>query len=90
MRTISNQKKDKACLVTDAFGNVYFRAGNHVANEPIMQQPQNKVLVNPDIEAVEFTEDEDVKVDETIYIQDDNQIIYDMLVGPRPKNIVRR
>jgi hypothetical protein len=90
MRTISNQKNDKACLITDEFGNVYFRSGNHVAVEPLTQQPQNKTIEGTDIDAVEFTADEDVKVDETIYVQDDNQIIYDMLVGPRPRNIVSR
>jgi uncharacterized protein len=89
MRTIQAQKNDNACIVVDAFGNEYFRLGNHVAQEPVIQLPsRNKP--NVDIEAVEFTEDEDVKIDESVYIQDDNNIIFDLIVGPRPKNIKRR
>jgi hypothetical protein len=60
-----------------------------VAQEPVIQLPsQNRP--NVDVEAVEFTEDEDVKIDESVYIQDNNNIIFDLIVGPRPKNIVKR
>lgn len=89
MRTIQCQKRDKACIVVDAFGNEYFRQGNHVATPPCKAYPSGN-NPNVDVEAVEFTADEDVKVDESVYLQDDNNIIFDLIAGPRPKNIKNR
>jgi len=89
MRTIQCQKNDNACIVVDAFGNEYFRQGNHVAEAPCKAYPSG-INPNVDVEAVEFTADEDVKVDESVYLQDDNNIIFDLIVGPRPRNIKNR
>jgi ribosomal protein L18E len=90
MRTIQCKKNDNACIVTDQYGNEYFRQGNHVAVAPGRVYPSQNVPQSLVIEAVEFTADEDVKVDESVYLQDTNNIIFDMIVGPRPKNIKKR
>jgi hypothetical protein len=90
MRTIQAKKNDHACIVTDQYGNEYFRLGNHIAKEPARVYPSQNVPASLTIEAVKFTEDEDVKIDESVYLQDNNNIIFDLLVGPRPKNIVKR
>lgn len=90
MRTIQAKKNDKACIVTDANGNGYFRLGSQTAVEPILSYPSRNVVQVASIEDVEFTDDEDVKVEESVYCQDFDMIIFDSFVGPRPKNIVRR
>jgi len=90
MRTIQARKNENACIVTDQHGNEFFRLGNHVAQEPARIYPSQVVESSLRIEAVEFTADEDVKVDESVYLQDDNQIIFDLIVGPRPRNIKKR
>lgn len=90
MRTIQAKKNDKACIVTDANSNGYFRLGSQTAVEPILSYPSRNVVQVASIEDIEFTDDEDVKVEESVYCQDFDMIIFDSFVGPRPKNIVRR
>jgi hypothetical protein len=67
----------------------YLRLGSAIPQSPFIHEPSGNT-VHPAVELFTMTASEDCKLEETDYIKDDNNLNYDKLVGPRPRNIFKR
>lgn len=73
-----------------AGANLYFlKAGTGTTGTTFTRHPGNQP-VNPIIEEMESTESQDVTIDTSNYIADNNANTYNLIVGGRPKGKARR
>jgi hypothetical protein len=84
MTTIKLKKNDRFTILDDA-GRLFFREEHNVPTAPFIVN-LNSQQITPNVEYWEMTADEDIKVDGSVYVTSGNGLIFDSLVGQRPRN----
>jgi len=86
--TKMNFKKDDDIVILVLNGKDYIQQHTN-ASAPFTLQP-GSVPVSPTVELWVATADTSCKVDTTDYIDDAATVSHYAIVGPRPRNIIRR
>lgn len=68
---------------------IYIRLGESAPALPVKNESEFPI-VPTDSGVWQFTASEDIIVNPTDYVRDNNSYIYTKITGPRPRNIVRR
>jgi len=70
--------------------DIYFlKSGSGTTGTMFCRHPGN-TPVNPIVEEMESTEDQDIDIDNSSYITDNNMNTFNLIVGGRPKGKKRR
>ena len=73
-----------------AGADIYFlKSGSGTTGTTFARHPGNQP-VNPIVDEMESTENQDVTIDSSNYITDNNMNTYNLIVGGRPKGKARR
>jgi hypothetical protein len=76
-------------ILAETETETFLHIGYVLAGQEFTEQPVGK-KVKPSAGHFYATEDTKIEVDHTKYLQDENGVIYPLLIGGRPRSFVRR